>query len=66
MRRREIIRGIGSKIASKCSCSTRSAIRAELPYIRVIFSSSVEESARISAWLGLTEEEIESLSTISL
>ena len=62
MRRREIIRGIGGKIASKCSCSTKSALRAELPYIRVIFSSSVEEAARISTWLGLTEAEIESLS----
>lgn len=61
-RRRQMTRGIGEKIALKCHCSVRSAIRFELPYIGVIFSNSTTEAVRVSKWLRLTEKEIEFIS----
>lgn len=61
-RSRGITREIGGKIASKCHCSTRSALKFELPYVRVLFLSSAEEAARVSRWLGLTPNEIEFIS----
>ncbi len=60
--RRKMIREIGGKIASKCHCSTQSALKFELPYFRVLFSNSAEEAARICEWLGLTPKEIEIIS----
>ncbi len=61
-RSNQMSREIAEKIASKSHCSLASALTEELPYLRVIFSSSVEEAARISRWLKLTGKEIESLS----
>jgi replication factor C large subunit len=61
-RRRQISREIGEKIAKKCHCSVRSAVRVELPFIAVIFSNSTTEAVRVSRWLRLTEKEIEYIS----
>jgi len=61
-RSRGIAREIGRKIASKSHCSARSALKSELPYLRVLFSCSAEKAANVSRWLGLTPNEIEFIS----
>jgi len=61
-RSRGIVREIGGKIASKSHCSARSALKSELPYLRVLFSCSAEKAANVSRWLGLTPNEIEFIS----
>ena len=56
------IRGIqgrvGAKIGQKCHVSSKSAVKYDLPYLRIIFESDYEAAARLSRYFGFDEEDI--------
>ena len=58
MRERALMRGVGSKIGSKCHLSSKSSVRDFVPYLRIIIKNNAKSASSLEKWLELNEEMI--------